>query len=66
MAARLEGLEPPRAPDTAPVEDGGAVDLTAALEQSVKAAKSRRTGPAAKKARNAAPKKAKGRGPHSA
>ena len=48
VAARLEGLEPPHAPDTVPV-DGGLLDLMAALEQSIQAAESRRSNPAAKK-----------------
>ncbi|MFI0226404.1 hypothetical protein [Streptomyces lydicus] len=39
VAARLEGFEPPHAP--APVE-GGPVDLIAALEQSVQAARAHR------------------------
>lgn len=46
VAARLEGQEPPHAPATMPVEP---VDLMAALEQSVKAAKTGRPAPAAKK-----------------
>ncbi|MFI9587084.1 hypothetical protein ACIHCQ_35915 [Streptomyces sp. NPDC052236] len=43
VAARLEDQEPPHAPDTVPIEGSGTVDLMAALEQSVKAAKSRRS-----------------------
>lgn len=48
VTARLEGLEPPHAPDTLPVDDG-LVDLMAALEQSIQAAESHRSSPAAKK-----------------
>ena len=47
VAARLDGLEPPHAPTTGPIEP---VDLMAALERSVKAAKSRH---GASEARNA-------------
>ncbi|MBT2505857.1 hypothetical protein J7I98_08060 [Streptomyces sp. ISL-98] len=61
-------MEPPRAPDTVPVGGGGVVDLMAALEQSVEAAKSRRrTSPAAKgapaKKTGKAKPKAPGNGP---
>jgi DNA end-binding protein Ku len=42
LAGRLEGMSPRTAPETVQVEGGGVVDLMAALEQSVEAAKSRR------------------------
>jgi len=58
VAARLEGLEPPHAPDTVPT-DAGLLDLMAALEQSIQAAESRRSNPAAKKKAPAPTKKAR-------
>ncbi|MGW2748086.1 non-homologous end joining protein Ku [Streptomyces sp. NPDC001450] len=55
VTARLEGLEPPHAPETVRVE-GGVMDLMAALEQSLQAAHARRPGPAAKPKKKTAPK----------
>jgi DNA end-binding protein Ku len=44
VTARLEGTEPPHAPETVPVQ-GTPVDLMTALERSIEAAQARRTRP---------------------
>jgi DNA end-binding protein Ku len=57
VAAKLQGMEPPHAPESRGVEGAG-VDLMAVLQQSVEAAQTRRAKPTGRKKAAAAKKTA--------